>query len=58
MREQSRDPVRRADQPQAAAAARDGDVRRDELAQPRAVDVVHAGQVEQHVTRAAVERPS
>jgi hypothetical protein len=45
-----------ADQTEAAASSSDGDVRGNDLAQTRAVDVVHAGELEQHVSRAAVER--
>ena len=48
-------PVRRADQTQTAASAAHRHVRRDDLAQPRAVDVVHARELEQHVPGAAAD---
>ena len=54
-RQQFDHPRGRAGQLEVAADAADGDVRGNQFAEPRAVDVVDARQVEQHVPRAAPE---
>ena len=55
-REQLDDAVGRRHELEASAEAADGDVRGDELAQPRAVDIVDARQVQQDVPCAALQR--
>ena len=50
------DPVRRPDELQSATLPRHGDVGCDELAQPGAVDVTDAAQVQEHVAGAALNR--